>query len=212
MCLISKTKNQSPFWTTVFFFHCQRTKDQSRKFFLTTDFLRQQVHETTSFLALSQEPELQNYGTASSDKSLKAKVKTATTLLVVLLTRWLVVLKPSATDLLVVLLTRSLVVLKTTGYHPNVCCPLSSKKTKQSSRGYQRGRANAKTYVRSTTYGNLCTSVWFCKDTKTEILTLTVCPVLSTFVLFCPVLSRFVPFLGTTNRPPPTCGLVVSLS
>jgi hypothetical protein len=59
----------------------QRTKDQS------PFFLRLQVHETTSFLALSQEPELQNYGTASSDKSLKSKVKTATTLLVVLLTR-----------------------------------------------------------------------------------------------------------------------------
>ena len=82
------------FWTTdcgnglqtfSFIVKGQRTKVES--FFLTTDFLRLQVHETTSFLALSQEPELQNYGTASSDKSLKSKVKTATTLLVVLLTR-----------------------------------------------------------------------------------------------------------------------------
>ena len=116
-----------------------------------------------------------------------------------------------ATALLVVLLTRSLVVLKTTGYHPKVCCPLSCTpqtnyrpkvrcllsvvrcpfRTKQPSRGYQRGRANAKTSVRPTTYANLCTSVWFCKDTKKKILTLTVCPVLSCFVPFCPVLSRF---------------------
>ena len=103
-----------------------------------------------------------------------------------------------------------------TNYRPKVRCLLSVVRrpfrTNQSSRGYQRGRANAKTSVLPATYGNLCTSVWFCKDTKTEIATLTVCPVLSCFVLFCPVLSRFVPFLGTTNRPPPTCGLVVSLS
>ena len=74
------------FWTTdcgnglqtfSFIVKGQRTKVES--FFLTTDFLRLQVHETTSFLALTQEPELQNYGTASSDKSLKSKVKTATT-------------------------------------------------------------------------------------------------------------------------------------
>ena len=67
----------------------------------------------------------------------------------------------------------------------------SPQRTNQSSRGYQRGRANAKTTVLPATYGNLCTSVWFCKDTKKEILTLTVCPVLSCFVPFCPVLSRF---------------------
>ena len=107
-----------------------------------------------------------------------------------------------ATALLVVLLTRSLVVLKTTGYHPKVCCPLSCTpqtnyrpkvrcllsvvrcpfRTKQPSRGYQRGRANAKTTVLPATYGNLCTSVWFCKDTKTEIAIVHLCPFMSTYV------------------------------
>ena len=91
----------------------------------------------------------------------------------------------------------------------------SPQRTKQSSRGYQRGRANAKTSVHPATYGNLCTSVWFCKDTKKEILTLTVCPVLSCFVPFCPVLSRFVPFCPVFgNNKPATahlwsCSLVV---
>ena len=76
--------------------------------------------------------------------------------------------------------------LKTVGYHPKVRCPLSvvrsPQRTKQPSRGYQRGRANAKTSVLPATYGNLCTSVWFCKDTKTEIAIVHLCPFMSTYV------------------------------
>ncbi len=66
-----------------------------------------------------------------------------------------------------------------------VRCP---QRTKQPSRGYQRGRANAKTSVHPATYGNLCTSVWFCKDTKTEIAIVHLCPLMSIYVHLCPLI------------------------
>ena len=77
-----------------------------------------------------------------------------------------------------------------------VRCP---QRTNQSSRGYQRGRANAKTSVLPTTYSKLCTSVWFCKDTKNKIAIVHLCLLMSIYVYLCLFMSTFC-FLNAVTQ------------
>ena len=114
------SKTTSPRDNEFFMVESLRTKDKS------PFFLRLRVYKTTGLRVFSFELELRIHGTASIGKSLTSKVKRLPPLTVVCCLLSVVLQsKQPATSLLVVLLTRSLVVLKTTGYHPKVRCLLS---------------------------------------------------------------------------------------